>query len=188
MPSIRRGAGAGRRGVVGAAFLVWTLVVGVQVNDQGVSPGIVLVVLAAGCAVGTVVLTRLRREGLAFAATGATIVLAVILLFTELYPRVMVSSTDFANSLTISNASSGHYTLTVMSIVALVLLPVILLYQAWSYHVFRVRLGTGEARRRARSNSSRGAVAKRRSLREAASSVGRRFGRQQLKQPVLLAC
>ena len=126
---------------VGAAFLVWTLVVGVQVNDQGVFPGIVLVVLAAVCAVGTVVLTRLRREGLAFAATGATIVLAVILLFTELYPRVMVSSTDFANSLTISNASSGHYTLTVMSIVVLVLLPVILLYQAWSYHVFRARLG-----------------------------------------------
>ena len=56
----------------------------------------------------------------------------------------MVSSTNFADSLTITNASSGHYTLTVMSIFALILLPVILLYQAWSYHVFRARLGHAE--------------------------------------------
>ena len=70
--------------------------------------------------------------------------LAVVLLFTELYPRVMVSSTSFADSLTTTNASSGHYTLTVMSIFALVVLPVILLYQAWSYHVFRARLGQAE--------------------------------------------
>jgi cytochrome d ubiquinol oxidase subunit II len=130
---------------VGAAFLIWTLVVGVQVNDQGVFPGIVLVVLAAVAAVGAVVLTQRRKEGLAFAATAATIVLAVVLLFTELYPRVMVSSTDFADSLTISNSSSGHYTLTVLSIITLILLPVILLYQAWSYHVFRARLGHVEA-------------------------------------------
>jgi cytochrome d ubiquinol oxidase subunit II len=126
---------------VGAAFLIWTLVVGVQVNDQGVFPGIVLVVLAAVAAVGAAMLTHRRREGLAFAATAATILLAVLLLFTELYPRVMVSSTDFADSLTISNSSSGHYTLTVLSIITLILLPVILLYQAWSYHVFRARLG-----------------------------------------------
>ncbi len=127
--------------LVGAAFLIWTLYVGIDKNDQDLFPGIVLVVFAAAGAVGAVVLTRLRREALAFAATAVTIVLAVVLLFTELYPRVMVSSTSFADSLTISNASSGHYTLTVMGIFALVLLPVILLYQAWSYHVFRARLG-----------------------------------------------
>ena len=62
-------------------------------------------------AVAAVVLARRRREGLAFAATAATIVLAVVLLFTELYPRVMVSSTNFADSLTTTNSSSGHYTL-----------------------------------------------------------------------------
>jgi cytochrome bd-type quinol oxidase subunit 2 len=53
----------------------------------------------------------------------------------------MVSSTDFANSLTISNASSAHYTLAVMSVVALITLPLILLYQGWTYHVFRQRVG-----------------------------------------------
>src|SRR4029077_17136854 len=85
-----------------------------------------------------------RQEGLAFAATGATILLALATLFTELYPRVMVSSTSFADSLTTSNSSSGHYTLVVISIFTLVLLPVILLYQGWAYHVFRARLGLAE--------------------------------------------
>jgi cytochrome bd ubiquinol oxidase subunit II len=127
--------------VIGAVFLVWTLIVGRNNNDQSLFPGIFVVVLAAAAAVAAVVLTRRRREGLAFIATAATIVLAVATLFTELYPRVMVSSTDFANSLTTTNSSSGHYTLVVISIFTLVLLPVILLYQSWTYHVFRARLG-----------------------------------------------
>jgi cytochrome d ubiquinol oxidase subunit II len=53
----------------------------------------------------------------------------------------MVSSTDFANSLTVDNAASAHYTLKVMTIVALIFLPLVLLYQGWTYHVFRKRLG-----------------------------------------------
>jgi cytochrome d ubiquinol oxidase subunit II len=56
---------------------------------------------------------------------------------------VLVSSPDFANSLTVENAASAHYTLAVMSVVALILLPVVLLYQGWTYYVFRARL-TGE--------------------------------------------
>ena len=64
-------------------------------------------------------------------------------LFTGLYPRVMVSSTDFANSLDVPGAASAHYTLAVMTVVALIVLPVVLLYQGWSYHVFRARV-TGE--------------------------------------------
>ncbi len=118
--------------LVGAAFLIWTLVVGMDRNEKDLFPGIVVVVLAAIAAVAAVVLAHRRREGLAFVATGATIILAVVTLFTELYPRVMVSSTNFADSLTTTNASSSHYTLTVMSIFALVLVPVILVYQGWT--------------------------------------------------------
>jgi cytochrome d ubiquinol oxidase subunit II len=70
-------------------------------------------------------------------------VLVVATLFTSLYPRVMVSSPDFANSLTVANVSSAHYTLKVMTVVAAIMLPVVLLYQAWTYHVFRQRLGGG---------------------------------------------
>ena len=52
----------------------------------------------------------------------------------------MVSSPDFANSLTIDNASSSHYALGVMTVAALILTPLILLYQGWTYYVFRARL------------------------------------------------
>jgi cytochrome d ubiquinol oxidase subunit II len=130
--------------VVGAAFLIATLVVGMDNNDKDLFPGIVVVALAAAAAVAAVALTRAGRDGQAFAATAATIVLAVVALFTMLYPRVMVSSTGFGNSLTIDNAASGHYTLAVMTIAAVILLPIVLLYQAWTYHVFRARLGQAE--------------------------------------------
>ncbi len=82
--------------------------------------------------------------GRAFVTTALGAALLVATLFTSLYPRVMVSSPDFANSLTVSNASSAHYTLAVMTVIALVVLPVVLIYQAWTYHVFRHRL-TGES-------------------------------------------
>jgi cytochrome d ubiquinol oxidase subunit II len=71
-------------------------------------------------------------------------VLTVATLFTSLYPRVMVSSPDFGNSLTVDNASSSHYTLVVLTVVALLVTPVVLLYQGWTYHVFRRRLGEPE--------------------------------------------
>jgi cytochrome d ubiquinol oxidase subunit II len=53
----------------------------------------------------------------------------------------MVSDPDFGNSLTVENASSSHYALQVMSIVALILVPIVLGYQGWTYYVFRRRLG-----------------------------------------------
>jgi cytochrome d ubiquinol oxidase subunit II len=127
--------------VVGAAFLVWTLVVASDKNDKGVVPGILPVAVAAVAAVAAVVLLRAGNERWAFAATAATIVAVVVTLFVSLYPRVMVSDPEFGNSLTIDNASSAHYSLTVMTVVAAVLVPVIVLYQAWTYHVFRARLG-----------------------------------------------
>jgi cytochrome d ubiquinol oxidase subunit II len=67
-------------------------------------------------------------------------VATVVTLFTSLYPRVMVSDPNFGNSLTVDSASSAHYTLAVMSVVALIVVPLILLYQGWTYHVFRQRV------------------------------------------------
>ena len=127
--------------VVGAAFLVWTLVVAADVNDKGVFPGVLPVAVAAVAAVAAVVLVRRGNEGWAFAATATTIAAAVVTLFVSLFPRVLVSDPEFGNSLTVENASSSHYSLVVMTVVAVVLLPVVLLYEAWTYHVFRARLG-----------------------------------------------
>jgi cytochrome d ubiquinol oxidase subunit II len=131
--------------VVGAGFLVWTLVVARDANDKGVFPGILPVAVAAIAAGGAIFLVRAGKERWAFAATALTIVAVVVTLFVSLYPRVMVSDPEFANSLTIDNASSAEYSLKVMTVVAAVLVPVVLLYQAWTYHVFRARLGGEDA-------------------------------------------
>lgn len=73
--------------------------------------------------------------------TGLGAIAEIVMLFTSLFPRVMVSSTDFANSLTVSNSASQHYTLAVMSVVAMIFVPLVLVYQGWTYHVFRARVG-----------------------------------------------
>ena len=126
------------------AFLAATLWTGVDANEKGLVGGLVIIPLAVAALLVAWFMAGRRREGVAFASTCAAIVLAVTLLFVELFPRVMVSSTDFAWSLTTSNASSSHYTLVFMTIVALVMTPVVLLYQGWTYYVFRARLGQVE--------------------------------------------
>lgn len=81
-----------------------------------------------------------KMDGWAFGMTGAVITLSFASIFIGLFPRVMVSSISDAFSLTIHNAASGHYSLKVMTIVALTLLPFVLGYQIWSYIVFRKRI------------------------------------------------
>jgi cytochrome d ubiquinol oxidase subunit II len=81
-----------------------------------------------------------RREGWAFVATGASIVLATFALFVMLFPDVLPSTIAAANSLTVYNASSTPYTLKVMTWVAVAFMPIVLAYQGWTYWVFRKRL------------------------------------------------
>jgi cytochrome bd ubiquinol oxidase subunit II len=142
----RRAAAAARRlsiatAVVGAGFLIWTVAVAVDRNDKDVFPPVLPAALAIVALLGAAVCVRLARSGWAFVLTAAGAFLVVATIFTSLYPRVMVASNDFANSLTVDNASSANYTLKVMSVVALIVVPIILLYQAWTYHVLRGRLG-----------------------------------------------
>jgi cytochrome d ubiquinol oxidase subunit II len=106
----------------------------------GINPGLIPVgAVAALLASGFLI--RSAREGWAFLMSGLAIGLIVITLFMGLFPRVMVSSLNPAWSLTIYNASSSSYTLTVMTIIALIFVPIVLLYQGWSYWIFRERLG-----------------------------------------------
>lgn len=99
------------------------------------------VVLAAGGLVAALVANRRGAEGWAFTASAVTIVAAVVLIFGSMYPDVM-PAVDPANSLTIHNASSTDYTLTVMTWVAVILTPLVIAYQSWTYWVFRRRLST----------------------------------------------
>jgi cytochrome bd ubiquinol oxidase subunit II len=131
--------------LVGVGFLVWTLGVARDVNDKSAFPGILPAAVAAVAAIAAIFLVRATKERWAFAATATAIVAVVVTLFVSLYPRVMVSNPTFENSLTVDNSSSADYTLTVMTVVAAVLIPVVLLYQAWTYRVFRARLGGEDA-------------------------------------------
>jgi len=105
----------------------------------GVNPGLIpLIGIAAILVVGYFL--RKSLYGWAFVMTSVTIAFSLMTMFRILYPRVMVSSLNPAWSLTIYNASSTPYTLTIMTIVAAIFVPIVLLYQGWSYWVFRKRI------------------------------------------------
>jgi cytochrome bd ubiquinol oxidase subunit II len=115
-----------------AGFAVWT-----QATAGAWSPFLVVAVLAALAAAWQV---GRGRDGVAFAVTSLTMAAVVVSIFVALYPRVMVSSLGASSDLTITNTASSPYTLRVMTVAAAVLFPVVLAYQAWTYHVFRSRL------------------------------------------------
>ena len=120
--------------VVAVAFLAWANV------QTGTAISSVVAVVAALCFVGGLAANRVRREGWAFLGSAVTIGLAVVSLFLALFPEVMPSSTDPAFSLTVTNASSTPYTLTIMTVVAVIFTPIVLIYQGWTYWTFRKRV------------------------------------------------
>jgi cytochrome bd ubiquinol oxidase subunit II len=123
--------------VAAVVFLGWTQASSLVAGSAVVS------VLAAVALVGALAANRLKREGWAFIGTAVTIALAVVALFLHLYPNVMPSSTNPAYSLTISNASSTDLTLQIMTVVAVIFTPLVLLYQGWTYWIFRKRVSSG---------------------------------------------
>ena len=124
---------------VGAATVIASYFATDIFQRLGINPGISALGAGAAFLAGGWFL-RQRRAGWAFAMTALTIALTVVTTFRGLYPRVMVSSLNPDWSLTVTNASSSPYTLQVMSIVALIFVPIVLLYQGWNYWVFRARL------------------------------------------------
>ena len=117
------------------AFLIWTQ------TSSGDTWSLIAMVIAVVALPAALALNQLGREGWAFIFSGLTIVAAVAMLFLALFPDVMPSSLNPAWSLTVSNASSSHYTLKVMTWVAGIMTPVVLIYQSWTYWVFRKRIG-----------------------------------------------
>jgi len=120
--------------VVAAGFLALTSLM------HGTLASTVLSAVAAVSLIASFVANLRGREGRSFGLMAVTIALAVASLFAALFPAVMPASNDPANSLTIANASSSTYTLTIMSWVALVFVPLILGYQGFTYWIFRRRI------------------------------------------------
>jgi cytochrome d ubiquinol oxidase subunit II len=138
----RANAVAGRVGLVAAAlavaFLAWT------VARAGTAAPVAPAAAAALALAGGLAANRVRREGWAFLGTATAIALAVATLFAALFPQVLPSTVDPAYSLTVANASSTPYTLKIMAWVAAAFAPLVLLYQGWTYWVFRRRIGVGQ--------------------------------------------
>lgn len=128
--------------VLTVAFVVWTFFATDILTKPGLN-GLVPAVLAALALLVTGRLIRIGKSGWAFVAGAGTIVFATVMVFTGLYPRILISSLSPDWSLTITNAASSHYTLKVMTIVAAIFVPIVLAYQAWTYWVFRKRVVTG---------------------------------------------
>lgn len=126
-----------------AALLVILAVLTFVSTDAFQTRGVILAIMAVVGAAAFVLagyFMKQGREGWAFGMTGTVIALAVAAVFVALFPRVMVSSLGSAFDLTVYNAASGNYSLKVMTIVALSLLPFVLAYQIWSYFVFHKRI------------------------------------------------
>ena len=121
--------------IVSIGFMTWIHV--------GLSTGFVPEPLEALALLAVIVAAwaaRERAEGWAFIAACVGIGGSVGSLFTELYPRVMISSTNSAYNLTVANTASPSYSLKVMTVVAAIFFPIVLIYQGWTYKVFRRRL------------------------------------------------
>jgi cytochrome bd ubiquinol oxidase subunit II len=124
--------------VLALAWVAYTHVV--SANNTALA--LVLQIIAAAALIAAVGSLRAKRDGMAFASTAVAIGAAVFSFFASLYPNVMVSSTNAAYNLTVENTASGDYALKIMTIVAVIMFPIVLLYQGWTYYSFRKRVTT----------------------------------------------
>ncbi|GLY64064.1 cytochrome d ubiquinol oxidase subunit II [Amycolatopsis taiwanensis] len=111
----------------------------VQLREGSLWTLVMLAVTAVATVVAWLKLLA-NRDGQAFAALALVVVGAVVVLFGSLYPNVLPSTLDAANSLTVEGVSSSPYTLKVMTWVAAFGAPAVLVYQSWTYWVFRKRI------------------------------------------------
>ncbi|MFI6830592.1 cytochrome d ubiquinol oxidase subunit II [Kribbella sp. NPDC050241] len=129
---------ASRAGLVAAvlviAFLAWAQAI------RGDTGSVIVAALAVVAFAGGLVANRVRREGWAFLGTALAVGLAVASLFAAMFPAVMPSTLDPQSTLTTVDAASTPYTLKILTIIAGIFLPLVLLYQGWTYWVFRKRI------------------------------------------------
>ena len=105
----------------------------------GVNPGI-LPIASVIVLLATIFFINRKLEGWAFVMTGLNIILTQVAFFSLMFPRVMVSSLNPAWSLTIDNTAASPQALGVMSVVALIFIPIVVAYESWSYYIFRKRI------------------------------------------------
>lgn len=132
---------------IGVAAAVLTIALALWLNlSQGSPVSWAATVVAAVGLLGGLAANRRGREGWAFVGTATAVAFLFITAFVVLFPNVMPSSLNPKWSLTISNASSTPYTLTIMTWAAAIFTPIVIAYQAWTYWVFRKRISVSSIR------------------------------------------
>ena len=126
--------------VAAVSYLIWTI----ALLPEKKAIVLILSALVAIFWLAALGMNLKGREGWAFIFSSLAIVSFVSDLFNALYPRVMPSSVSKAFDLTITNASSTDYTLKTMTVVALIMTPIVLIYQGWTYWVFRKRVSADQ--------------------------------------------
>jgi cytochrome d ubiquinol oxidase subunit II len=125
--------------VLTVAFVAWTFLSTDILTKPGIN-GLIPAILAALALLVTGWFIRSGKSGWAFITGSLTIIFATLMVFAGLYPRILISTLEPSWSLTIINAASSPYTLKVMTIVAAIFVPVVLIYQGWTYWIFRKRV------------------------------------------------
>ena len=125
--------------VLAVGFLVWTYLGTDIMNNPGFD-GLIPGLLAALALLAYGWFTWKDREGLSFISGGLVILFATIMVFSGLFPRILISTLDPNFNLTIYNSAASPYSLRLFTIVGVILLPVVLLYQGWTYWIFRKRI------------------------------------------------
>lgn len=126
--------------VAWALYLCFVLIAVVDTDLMSKVSGAIIFAAAMGVLSAGWSFVKQEKTMAAFVTTSLTIAITVIGLFVALFPRLMVSSLNPEWSLTIYNAASTPYTLTIMTIAAVVLVPVVLIYQGWTYKIFKERI------------------------------------------------
>ncbi len=121
----------------GALFLLWSNLA----YGTGVIGWVLMLLAAAGLLAGWWFVKQ-DRDGLAFAGTAAAIVFVAVGIFVRMFPNLGFANTDPTRVLNIATASASPLTLQIMTWAAVVFVPIVLIYQGWSYWVFRRRLST----------------------------------------------
>jgi cytochrome d ubiquinol oxidase subunit II len=127
--------------VLTVIYVVWTFFATDILTKSGIN-GLIPAILAAVALLASDYFMWVRKHGWAFIMSSLTIMFATLMVFAGLYPRILISTIDPAYTLDIWNSASTAYTLTIMTVVAAIFVPIVLVYQIWTYWVFRKRIKT----------------------------------------------
>lgn len=130
-----------KAGVVAvAAYIVYTVLTYTNTDLFNSAPAVVFLLLTGVFFLAAYACAWLKKYAFGFIFSSIAIVSITVAVFAGLFPRLMVSSLQAEWSLTIYNAASTPYTLSIMTVAALCFIPVVLIYQGWTYWIFRKRV------------------------------------------------